>query len=206
MIRVNLLPETAGRKTGRKKKAAAAPVGAPSFIKEIPITWILIGLVAILATSVAMAAIQLTLNNKEDQIRDKIVQLDVEIKSLGVEIAKIEEFKKKSAELKSKLEVIDNLKLKQKGPVHLLDQLASAVPPRLWLTEIAENGSSITINGATLDDAQISAFMINLDKSPFFSRVELSTIMAQTSKRGAESGIIKSFALNSAVEYPKDLQ
>ncbi|MCZ7584104.1 MAG: PilN domain-containing protein [Deltaproteobacteria bacterium] len=164
MIKVNLLPEVS-RKAVRKK---ARPT------REIPVTWILIGLVAALLTTVVLGAFHWTFTKKVASLNEEIAGVEREIQKLGIEIQKVERYKAQKEDLENKLNIINQLQVAQRGPVHLLDQLAGAVPPRLWLNEISENGAAITIVGSALDNQQVSTFMENLEKSPFFSNVELS--------------------------------
>jgi len=197
MIRVNLLPE-ASRKVV-KKRIRRTP--------QIPVTWIIIGLVAILVTTLLLGVVHWTFGKRVDGLRSEITIADNEIHKLGLEIKKVQQFKGQKEDLEKKLNVIHQLKVAQKGPVHLLDQLASAIPPRLWLQEISENGKGITIQGAALTHAQISTFMENLEKSPFFSQVQLSSAVIGTTPGGqrASSGRAKSFQLTSRIHFPKDL-
>jgi type IV pilus assembly protein PilN len=150
--------------------------------------------------------VQWSRNKKADAITAEIQSVDIEIKKMGLEIRKVEEFKRQKEDLETKLNVILQLKVQQKGPVHVLDQLASAIPPRLWMKEFSENGSTMTIVGSTADHSQISAFMDNLEKSPFFSNVELgSAMVAEGSKTGPGGQLVKAFQLSAAIQIPKDL-
>lgn len=207
MIKVNLLPEQKAKGKGLRKKAGGT--AKPKI--EIPVAWILIGLAAVLGTMVVLGLVQWTREKKADSIMQETMAVDAQIKKLGGDIQKLEEYKRQKDDLEKKLNVILQLKVAQKGPVHVLDQLASAVPPRLWIQEFAENGSSMTVVGSTTDHQQISAFMDNLEKSPFFSGVELTSAMIGAAKGATATNVeagqtLKSFQLSAAVQIPKDLK
>lgn len=193
MIKVNLLPEAPKARTqkGPRKK------------REIPITWIIGGLVVIAITCVGLALFHLNMQRKADTIQADIQKINADIKRLKVDVAKVNKFKTERSELKSKLAVIDRLKEAQKGPVHLLDQIASCIPQRVWLSKMTENGSSMTLEGVALEHKQIARFMQNLNKSPFFSNVELSSALTKSSAKGGVEE--KTFHLSCNIRIPKDL-
>jgi type IV pilus assembly protein PilN len=196
MIKVNLLPEVA-RKTAKKKVKTT---------RQIPVTWIIIGLVSILLTSVVLGIVHWAYEKKAQNIREEIAAVDQEIKKLGLEIQKVEQFKAQKDDLEKKLGVIHQLKVAQSGPVHVLDQLASAVPPRLWLQEVSSTGSSVTIQGSALEHGQISTFIENLKKSPFFNNIELTTdTVGSTGRQSSTGGTVKNFQLTGTIQFPKDL-
>ena len=199
MIKVNLLPEVS-RKTVKKR---IRPV------RQIPVTWIIIGLVCVLATCVVLGAVHWVYDKKAQNLREEIAGVDTEIKKLGLEIQEVEQFKVRKDDLEKKLGVIHQLKVAQMGPVHILDQLASAVPPRLWLQEISSSGFAITIMGSALEHAQISTFIENLKKSPYFSNVELTSDQvggAQAKQVSTSAGSsVKNFQLTGTIQFPKDL-
>jgi type IV pilus assembly protein PilN len=199
MIRINLLPEVSRKVTKKKAKP----------VRQIPVTWIIIGLVAVLLTCVILGVIQWAYNKKADNIREEIAAVQVEIRKLGIEIQKVDQFKAQKEDLEKKLNVIHQLKVAQLGPVRLLDQLASAIPPRLWLIEVSESGDAITILGASTELVQISTFVENLQKSPYFSDVELTSATSAASGGKTTSlgggAIVKNFQLTGKTQFPKEL-
>jgi type IV pilus assembly protein PilN len=62
----------------------------------------------------------------------------------------------------------------------MLDELATLMPKRVWLTKVEEKGSAITFVGAgvTIDD--VSVFMTALKRSQHFTNVELRRTSAKT--------------------------
>lgn len=196
MIRVNLLPEV------QKAKSPKAKVR-----REIPLTWIIAGLVVVLITCVGLGVFHMSLQRKADRVQADIQRLQEDIKRLKLDVQKVEQVKNQRNELNNKLAVIEKLKSNQRGPVHLLDQIASCIPQNVWLTELSENGQSMNINGMSMDHIQISRFMQNLEKSPFFSNVNLSkteTSAGGKSKAPGSSVILKTFNLTCRIDTPKE--
>ncbi len=200
MIKVNLLPEDKRKRVKRRRK-----VSKPT--REIPVMLIIVGLLAVLATCLILGLWHWTLGKKANVINGEIADVEKQIKALDVDIANVEDFKRQKTDLEKKLGVINQLENKKKGPVHFMDQLASAIPPRLWLQEVSENGGRMTLVGSSTDHAQISVFMQNLEKSSFFSNVELVGVQAATGKaKGGDADLVKTFQLTSSIHLPRTVK
>ena len=93
-------------------------------------------------------------------------------------IEEVEAFKKRNAELRHKIEVIEQLKANQYGPVRLMDEVSKALPELLWLTDLGVSGTAISMRGQALNENAVANFIANLGASPFFSEPVLK-IMSQ---------------------------
>jgi type IV pilus assembly protein PilN len=104
---------------------------------------------------------------------------------------------RKRTELRTKLETIASLERQRRGPVRVLDDLGGATPDKLWLTEMRENGGSAVFLGRGLDNQTVAVFMRNLERSPYFSNVEL------VETRQVEDGLakLKEFSIRTRVSY-----
>ena len=197
MIRVNLLPEV---KSPRRRTTAKGP-RAPM---TLPIAWIAGGVVIVLIFAAGLGVFHMSLQKEAKEIQAEIAQYQSDIKKLKLDVEKVERVKRQRNELNNKLAVIEKLKSAQKGPVHLLDQLASSIPPKVWLTSVSENGASMVIDGKAADHINIAQFMQRLEKSPFFSQVELSEAISEsTSSRNSIP--TKEFHLSCKIDKPADL-
>jgi type IV pilus assembly protein PilN len=94
-------------------------------------------------------------------------------------IAEVENFKKKNAELKHKIDVIEQLKRNQYGPVRIMDEVSKALPDLLWLTNMTLTGGSVTLHGQALNDNAIANLISNLRASPFIKEEPVLRIMTQ---------------------------
>jgi len=172
MIKINLLVEA------RAEKAARAPLiafGAASLNNFVLIAAILAGL--------AYVGIRYwKLSSKLSGIKAEIAVNQREYDRLKPIIAEVENFKKKNAELKHKIEVIEELKQKQHGPVRVMDEVSKALPDLLWLTSMTyTGGNTLTIQGQALNENAVANFISNLGASPFFHEPSLR-IMQQDEK------------------------
>jgi len=172
MIRINLLPFRAAR------------------VKEnIRRQLMIYGLSVVLLFSVmgyTLFYLTSTLNGlKEDEKR-----VQEELKTYELTIKRIGELEKKIKEIRAKLEVIRELERNKSGPVHLLDEIAMAVPKeKLWLSSVKETRGSLTMTGTAMDNETVALFMTNLEKSEYISGVDLQS---------AKLRIIPEYKLNVA--------
>jgi type IV pilus assembly protein PilN len=110
----------------------------------------------------------------------KIARTRAEIAQLEKIIGEVNDIKQQQQAVKDKLAVLERLKAGRTGPVKMLDELATLMPRRVWLSKLEEKGGSIVFSGAgaTIDD--VSAFMSALKRSQHFAEVELKKTSAKT--------------------------
>ncbi len=158
MIRINLLPFRAARKKENIRRQLMV------YGLSVVLLLSIMGYTFFYLTS--------TLNGlKEDEKR-----IQDELKTYEQTIKRIAELEKKIKEIRAKLEVIQELERNKTGPVHLLDELALAVPKeKLWLSSMKETKGSLTLTGTAMDNETIALFMTNLEKSDYISGVELQS-------------------------------
>jgi type IV pilus assembly protein PilN len=169
MIKINLLVEA------RAEKVARAPLLALGAAKIN--NYIILGLVVIGLGFVGLRYWRLS--SKLADIKAEIVTNQREYDRLKPIIAEVEAFKKKNAELKHKIQVIENLKQNQFGPVRVMDEVSKALPDLLWLTTMSYAGGNVlTIQGQALNENAVANFISNLAASPFFAEPSLK-IMSQ---------------------------
>jgi type IV pilus assembly protein PilN len=163
MANINLMSE---KKPTKVKKKASAPSGesqAPVIIFALIVAVTLAGLVFW----------WLRLNGQISDLNKKIGEAEIEKKRLEAIIQQVQEFQRQKELLERKINIIDELKAKQSGPVHLLDEISTAVPEYLWLTELKEVGKEIQMKGQATNIIAITNFVGNMERSPWFKNVEL---------------------------------
>ncbi len=102
--------------------------------------------------------------------------LQTELATYQETIKRINELDKKTQEIRAKLAVIKDLEMKKTGPVHLIDEIAMAVPKdKLWLNSLNESQGSLTLTGTAMDNETVALFMTNLEKSEYVSSVDLQS-------------------------------
>lgn len=180
MIRINLLPVRAAQKKERIRSQVS--------ILFLCILLVLIGCGALYAQK--MVAISET--------KDEIAQINKENNALRKKIGQVRNFEIKKKELEQKLGVLETLKANKSGPVHLLDDLSSALPEKVWLTKFTEKGGSITLAGMADNENTVADFMERLEASPYYQAVELT--VTEQSRIGDVK--MQRFTLNCKVQLP----
>jgi type IV pilus assembly protein PilN len=170
MIRINLLPVREARRRA-----------------DIQQQLMLLGLVMGVSIVVCVL-VQVAMMASVSRAQSRVAQLDSQIAEFKTQLAQVEEFKRKAAEIESKLDVIRQLDLSRTGPVRLLDELASRTPEKLWVTKLETDGSRIQLKGLSIDTELIADFLNRLNDSPYIKDVEL---------QGTELSEVDGLKLNS---------
>ncbi|WP_316348231.1 PilN domain-containing protein [Desulfuromonas acetoxidans] len=163
MIRINLLPVKAAQKKEQLRNQLVV---------------IAIAFIVVVAGCVLM---QMSIQSDINRVKAEITKNKAEIRSLQKKIGEVNKFKALQEELKNKLAVLDSLKKAKSGPVHLMDDLISALPENLWVTDLKEKSSKITLKGVGLSEDDVADFMTNLDASRYYRNVRLKVTKQKTS-------------------------
>jgi type IV pilus assembly protein PilN len=163
MIRINLLPFRAARKKENIRRQL-----------------MVYGLSVVLLLSImGYTLFYLTSTLSDLKVKEKRTQDD--LKTYEQTIKRIGELEKKIKEIRAKLEVIRELEKNKTGPVHLLDEIAMAVPKqKLWLSTMKEAKGTLTLAGTAMDNETVALFMTNLEKSDYISGVDLQSAKLRT--------------------------
>lgn len=188
MIRINLLPVRQARKLEAVRRD----------------TWIgVAGAVVVLVLCLLVwGGAQARLASVESDVR----AVEKEIAAAKADKEAVDEMEKKMAELDKKLSVIEELRTRKIGPVHMLEELAMATPERVTVTTLTEKGGLIELVGVSVSNEVISQFLRALDASPYFEQVFLKDIEASkdkgTSKSGRSQVALKKFKLSARFVNP----
>jgi type IV pilus assembly protein PilN len=155
MVRINLLPV----RTTKKKETAKQQIA--------------IFILSLCGVIVACAVIYMVTLAKISATKEEIRRSEEEIKALKVKIGEIDNLKKLQAEVRKKLDILNQLRRGKTGPASRLARLSDAVPDKLWLTKYSEKETNITISGVAYSEDLIADFMRNLMASGDFASVEL---------------------------------
>jgi type IV pilus assembly protein PilN len=177
MIRINLLPFRAARKKENIRRQ-----------------------ISIFLLSLAFLLIILFYYNFS--LNSKIGNLDASIKTTKAALGKYEkinkeiaQIKKKLNNLKKKMAVMDTLEANRFVPVTLLDTMTQViVPKRMWFTRLNTKGGKVQISGVALDNTTVADFMIRLENSGLFNKVDLKTLKRAKKKKGVKANF-KTFSI-----------
>jgi len=106
--------------------------------------------------------------------RNKI--LKDEISRLDIELIKIQDLETTKTQLLARMEIIQSLQQKRPQIVHLFDEVVRTVPEGLHITELAQAGETLTINGVAESNGRVSAYMRNIDSSDWLTKPRLNVI------------------------------
>lgn len=163
MIRINLLAVKVTKK--------AAAFRQQAILAGLALA-LLIGVLSVFETSILRDI---------SGVRSKIAWTDSEITRLKQAQTTYNELVMAKKSVEEKLNTIDTLEKNRSGPVHMLDELAMAIPidkkaaiqKKLWLKTMKQVGTGIELSGVALDNEVIASFMDKLSKSPYFSNIVL---------------------------------
>ncbi|HEY3170176.1 MAG TPA: PilN domain-containing protein [Thermoanaerobaculia bacterium] len=159
MIRINLLTEA--RAAAARKKTGFLPSGAR--LNNL----ILLGGVALGLLYIGVMALVLT--SKSKKLDEDIARANEEVARLRSIIDEVKGYEDKKASLEAKIQLINNLKTNQRGPVRLMDEISKALPDLVWLSDLTVTGQQVNLKGRTLSPNAVAAYLENLKKSPFFA-------------------------------------
>lgn len=186
MIKINLLEV----EKERRPKAAAGAGGGPTMLMAVGIFGVTIGVFAFyfIAKANQVSKLQADVEDKE---RKK--------KELEPYIKKVDELQKRRDELAKKNLAIEQLRAQRTIPVHVLDEVSRALPEYLWLKSLQVKGETLSIDGETLQEQAIPAFMKNLDASEFVGVAKLIETKQTKGPAGASS---TSFKISAPITNP----
>lgn len=162
MIRINLLPHREEKRKARQKQFA-----------------ILAGLAAAFGLAVA-GLLWVVFDAQIDNQKGRNKYLTDEIAKLDKQIDEIKRIREETASLLSKKQVVEGLQSNRSEPVYLLDQLLRQLPEGLYLKSIKQTGAKISVTGYAQSNARVSAFMRNIEASPYIGNPNLIQITAVT--------------------------
>jgi type IV pilus assembly protein PilN len=160
MIRINLLSE------GRRPVVARRQRPKLALGDQDPSIYFLTGglILGLLIVGVQFFRLSSRISDLDGQISRK----QAEVNSLRDILDEVEAFKQKQADLKRKIDVIQELTQKQQGPVNIMDKVSRALPDLLWLTQMNFRGENVDLAGTAYNTAAVATFIENLAEVPEF--------------------------------------
>jgi Tfp pilus assembly protein PilN len=174
VIKINLVREgRAVRGAGAVPgMAAVAAVGAaaPSNINNL----LVVG--GLVAGIVVGGGYWLVEKQKLSSKRDEINTKQAEAQRLDAIIKEVEGYQRQKDSLQRRIDLINQLKQNQKGPVKIMDRLSQDLPDLVWLDKMVMSGGLITLNGRGLNPNAIANFVENVKNDPLFEEPDLSSM------------------------------
>jgi Tfp pilus assembly protein PilN len=169
MIRINLL----GAQKGKNKRSAAS-TAAVMEVGDVGSPKLKVLVVLVLAALVnAGYWYQL-----DKQHRDIAAKMEVAMRK-NAELADVKarylERQREAENYKRRVDVIDQLRAAQSGPVDLLNTVGQTVnnTEAVWLNSMKDQGASIDIDGMALSTDAVASLISNLQKTGHFKNIEI---------------------------------
>lgn len=161
MARINLLPWREERRTQRQQEFYVLLGGAA-----------LLGVLAFFAVSFQIGQMQDFQDSRNQTLRNEIAVLDRRIR-------RIEELEKRRADLLARKVVIEELQKSRAEIVFLFDQIVRTIPDGVRLDSIKQQGTRLTFDGIAESNAKVSAYMRQLEASPWMRAADLNITEAE---------------------------
>jgi type IV pilus assembly protein PilN len=186
MIRINLIgPERA------TKKAKAAGPSLPAGALQ---SYLLLALFAGGAALVC-AGLWWIQTSKLQQLDTQIAANEKRQRDLQAIKQQVDEFEQKRAILKNKVATIERLRMAQKSPVHMLDEISKALPDYVWLATMDETAGAVAFVGQSNSYAAVADFIVALQRSGWFPVVDIAS--------AKDEGNIVNFNLTGSFKDPE---
>lgn len=180
MIRINLLPIRAEKRKENLRKLLVMTLAGVALI------------------ALVIAGLHLSILSRIDERQAKIATQEKEIAALDVKIKEVEGYNVKLKDLTEKVNLINALEQRQRGPARVFLELSRICPDKLWIEKMEDRGGNLTIEGYAVDQQTIAAFMTSLETSEYFERVRL-----KETKKSEKGGVaLQSFSLQTIVVLP----
>lgn len=126
--------------------------------------------------------------------------LETEITILDKQIKEIEALEKKKQELKTRIDIIQDLQQSRPLIVRMFDELVRVVPSGVYLSELKKRGNKYDFQGRAESESRVAYFNRNLDLSEWFRSVRLSQIKREGSRGKNDDKDWHTFTM-SATQY-----
>jgi len=160
MIRINLIP--------KEDRVAVGPVGP---------NWSLIAaLVAPVAYGLILGTVVTVQTHRALALGGLIQQEESAMEMYGPALKKIDTLTRERAEVRSRLDAMEDLDRSRRLPVRLLETVNRSVPRFLWIEKMEETngpGLELRIKGNTFSNLIVSDFIERLEETEAFENVDL---------------------------------
>jgi type IV pilus assembly protein PilN len=167
MIRINLL----GVPRPKGKRAPVMTV-MPTGSGGSPLTKVLLVLAV---AGAANGYYWVTLDKAKREVDAKMIVAERTNRELSDVKARYMERQREAENYKRRVDVIDQLRNAQNGPVDLLNAVGDTVnkTEAVWLSSMKDNGATVDLDGIALSADAVANLMSNLQKSGNFKNIEI---------------------------------
>lgn len=193
MIKINLVREGRAVRGAAGAPAAAvtgAAAGAPGNLNTILALGLMI--VAAVLSGGWWLLKQRALADKDEQVRTRKADAD-RLESIIKDVAN---YQQQKDNLQKRIDLINQLKQNQKGPVHIMDQISRDLPDLVWLDSLSIDAAKVTLAGRGLNPNAIANFVANIKADPYFDEPNVGDIT-----QASAVPLVYSFNMNFPFTY-----
>jgi type IV pilus assembly protein PilN len=162
VIRINLAPVETRRRRGTGFTMPALPIG-------LGLLFAVLYVVCALGVGYAWWS----LVSEKSRLIAENDRTAKEIDTLKATLGQGANIKMQLADVRKRVQVIDELVQGQGRPIQLLDAFVDTVPRDMWITSFEDRGTSLKIVGTAYSTRAVSEFMSNLRQSGKFKEVDI---------------------------------
>jgi Tfp pilus assembly protein PilN len=162
VIRINLAPVEA-----RARRGPGFSLSLPSF--NLGVVFAILYVVAIGGVGYYWYSLQA----EETRVAADVERLNRELVTLKAKLDTGANVKGQLAEVKRRVDILEELTKGQGRPIALLDAFADTVPRDLWITSLEQKESVLKLSGTAFSTTAVSDFMANLKASGKFKDVDI---------------------------------
>jgi len=197
LIKINLVRE------GRAVRGAGAPAASSAAVSAgggSNVNNILIGSLLLIGALLAGAYWVIT-KRVLAAVQEQVTQRRAEADRLEQIIKDVENYQKQKDSLQQRIDLINQLKQNQKGPVRIMDQISKDLPDLVWLDRMNVDNGRIAISGRSLNPNAVANFTENIKNDPYFEEPQVGSI-----SQVSASPLVYGFDMDFAFSYnPKAL-
>ncbi len=130
----------------------------------------------IVFTLLAIIAVHMHINGLITAQSQRNLLLEKEIAKMDQKIEEIQDLESTKARLLARMDIIQQLQSSRPQIVHLFDELVATLPVGVYLTEVKQQGNTISMSGRAQSNARVSAYMRNIAASEWLENANLKVI------------------------------
>lgn len=132
---------------------------------------------------------------RDDRL-ETVTQREADAKKLEDIINEVERYQRRKESLQNRIDLINELKANQKGPVRIMDQISKDLPDLVWLDNMTIQGGQVNLSGRGLNPNAIALFIENIKKDPYFEEPTVGGITEV-----GQNPLVYSFDMRFAFTY-----
>jgi Tfp pilus assembly protein PilN len=173
LIKINLVRDgraVRGAAGAPAATAAGAVAGVSGNLNNIFIIGLLV--IGVVVSGGWWLLVQRKLDERDEQVRTR--KQDAE--RLETIIKDVAAYQEQKDNLQKRIDLINQLKQNQKGPVRVMDRISQDLPDLVWLDNMAMAATKITLSGRGLNPNAIANFVANIKNDPYFEEPSVGDV------------------------------